>query len=234
MRHDGSDEKSTPAIRRFTRHSLAFVARTLVFGMVAIGTSGVAHAVSQPARPDSDDAVRMVDSIVAGGAEDADVPADFVDDIGYEPVPAAGTLINPNGGCSTPGAIGPEVFDTACRTHDLGYDVLRYAEQEGVRLNAQARFELDRRLYTDLLATCETPTCMATATAYFATVSANSIRQGYKAPHAEPTMPWVGLLLGVVTLGAVTGLRPVRRAMVRARSIAGTFPRTRLTLVEGI
>ncbi len=223
MRHHRSDRNATQAIGRFARPSLAFLARTLIFAMVAVATSGVAHAMSQPAVADSDDAVRIVDSIVAGHADVADVPSDFVDELGYQPVSSEGTLINPNGGCSTPGATGPERFATACRTHDLGYDVLRYAEQEGVRLGAQARFELDRRLYADLLATCETPTCTATATAYFATVSANSIRQGYKAPHAEPAMPWVGLMLAVVALGAVTGLAPVRVVMNRARLTVRRF-----------
>ncbi len=148
----------------------------------------------------------------------ASVPTSFDSNLSYRPVAVAGNLVNPNGGCSTPGRIGPESFDTACGTHDLGYDVLRFAEAEGDRLGAWARFNLDLLLYDDMLETCETVTCLATASAYYTAVTANSIRQGYKAPTEEPTVPWLGVWLIVVGLaltlpvgslgGAATKKRP--------------------------
>ena len=51
-----------------------------------------------------------------------------------------------------------------------------------------------------MLETCETVTCLATASAYYTAVTANSIRQGYKAPTEEPTVPWLGVWLIVVGL----------------------------------
>ena len=195
------------AIRRLCAAS--FLVRTAVIGVVTMGISGVAHAVIQPIGASSDE-VALVDSIVAGEAALDQVPSDFASDMGYTPVVASGTLIRPEGGCSAPGGDGPDRFDTACQTHDLGYDMLRHAEMEGARLGAMARFELDWKLYVDLLDSCERPGCTVTATAYFGAVSANSIRQGYKTPHEEPTAPWAALVASVVGLGALAGM-PVMR-----------------------
>lgn len=208
-------------VRVVTRLSAAsLIMRTLFLGVLTLVISGVVHTVAQPAR-DNSDATNLVESIAAGEANLDQVPPRFIGDMGYTPVPGAGTLRNPRGGCSTPGRIGPGRFEGACQTHDLGYDVLRYAEMEGTRLNAKARFELDWRLYVDLLGTCETATCALTATAYYCAVSANSIRQGYKAPHAEPTMPWIALVVGVLGLSAAGGL-PAMKAWADTVAPGGT------------
>lgn len=201
--------------------STSFVMRTLVLGAVTVCISGIAHAVAQPAR-DNSDATRLVESIVAGDADIDLVPAEFASDMGYTPVPASGNLRNPNGGCSTPGAVGPDRFAGACQTHDLGYDLLRYAEIEGTRLAASARLELDWKLYVDLLQTCETATCSLTATAYYCAVSANSIRQGYKAPHPEPTTPWMALVVGVLGISAASGLPAMRERFDRDEDRSGS------------
>lgn len=183
---------------------LRVVGRTVVFGSAAIVASGVGHALFHPVRDESGEAARVVASMIHQRATLNMVPTSFDAELGYEPVVEVGVLLNPNGGCSTPGQIGPGSFTTACRTHDLGYDMLRFAEVTDARLGAWARLGLDRRLYRDLLRTCETVTCRATATVYFTAVTANSIRQGYVAPTAEPTMPWVGVALSVVGLAMVT------------------------------
>jgi len=184
----------------------SFVTRTLLLGLVAIVISGAAHAIAQPARDESGETTDLVESMVAGDAQAHQVPTGFVDDMGYTPQPASGTLLNPSGGCSTPGEVGPGGFSEACQIHDLGYDVLRYAEIEGERFSAAARLKIDWAFYGDMLKTCETATCRLTATAYFTGVSANSIRQGYKTPHAEPTTPWVALALAVFGMGAAGSL----------------------------
>ena len=188
----------------------SFIVRTLVIGLLALTVSGLAHAIAQPALGDQD-AENLVKSIVAGEADLNQVPNQFIADMGYTPVASSGTLRKPEGGCSTPVELGPDPFDSACQTHDLGYDLLRYAEREGTRLQARARLELDWRLYVDLLQSCGTPTCSAKATAYFCAVSANSIRQGYKAPHAEPTTPWMALVVGIFGLSTAAAL-PATRA----------------------
>ncbi len=84
--------------------------------------------------------------------------------------------------------------------HDFGYDILRYAERRGTRVGPWARFDLDRHLYGDLLKVCDSATCRATATVYYAAVTLNSIRQGYVAPTDEPTVPWAAAAVGVVGL----------------------------------
>jgi hypothetical protein len=148
--------------------------------------------------------------MVAGVAQVNQVPTDFVGDMGYTPATASGTLLHPFGGCSSPGEVGPDRFSEACQIHDLGYDVLRYAEIEGERFSAKTRFKIDWAFYGDMLKTCETATCSLTATAYFSVVSANSVRQGYKTPHAEPTTPWMALAVAIFGLGAAGGLPAVK------------------------
>jgi hypothetical protein len=206
------------AMRAIGRLSTAsFVTRTLLLGLVAIVISGIAHAIVQPGRDNSKEASDLVESIVAGEAHLDQVPVDFVGEMGYTPIPASGTLLNPFGGCSTPGEAGPDRFSEACQIHDLGYDLLRYAEMEGVRLGAKARLELDWKFYLDMLKTCETPTCSLTATAYYGGVSANSIRQGYKTPHAEPTTPWMALAASVFGLSIAGGL-PAMKARIETET----------------
>ena len=173
--------------------------RVVVIGFAALVVSGIGHAFLHPARNEPSDAARLVSSLIEKRATLANVPTSFDSNLGYRPVAEAGTLVDPNGGCSTPGRISPASFDTACRTHDLGYDVLRFAEVDGDRLGAWARFDLDLRLYADMLEPCETVRCQATAAAYYTAVTANSIRQGYKAPTEEPTVPWLGV--GLIVLG---------------------------------
>ena len=174
--------------------------KTFVIGFAALVVSGIGHALFHPVQTESTEAARLVSSLAEGRADLDVVPTNFESELGYRPILEGEALVNPRGGCSAPSRIGPKAFDTPCRTHDLGYDTLRYAEATGIRLGAWARLDLDRRFYADLLQTCETVTCKATATAYFTAVTANSIRQGYKAPMAEPTMPWVGVALGVVVV----------------------------------
>jgi len=178
--------------------------RIAILGLTVIVASGIGHSLFHPVRDDSREAAQVVTSLVDGSATLASVPANFKEEIGYQPVAAAGALVNPSGGCSTPGGIGPESFDTACRVHDFGYDMLRYAEGTSPRLGAWARFDLDQHLYADLLQTCDTVTCRGTATVYYTAVTVNSIRQGYVAPTTEPAIPWVVVAVVVVGLAMVT------------------------------
>lgn len=177
--------------------------RVVGFGLIALVSSGIGHLLFHPVRNPSPEASQAVASLVGGYALLDTVPGNFERELGYRPVEAAGTLLNPNGGCSTPGGAGPGFFDDACRVHDFGYDVLRYAERTDSRLGASARFNLDQHLYADLLQVCTTLTCRATATAYYTGVTLNSIRQGYAAPTTEPIIPWAGLAVAVIGLGAI-------------------------------
>ena len=177
--------------------------RVVVLGWIALITSGIGHTLFHPVRNPSPEAALTVASLGGGYSVLDTVPGTFEGELGYQPVAAGGTLLNPNGGCSTPGGIGPGSFDDACRVHDFGYDLLRYAERTDSRLGASARFQLDQHLYTDLLRVCTTVTCRATATAYYTGVTLNSIRQGYAAPTSEPIVPWTGLAVAVIGLGVI-------------------------------
>ena len=189
---------------RLVRRPTPLLIRIAILGLIAIAASGIGHVLVNPAGGDSSEPATVVTSLVGGEATLDLVPAGFQDQLGYLPVPEAGTLVNPNGGCSTPGGLGPATFATACRVHDFGYDVLRYAEGTGARVGPWARFDLDRRLYADLLQTCDTLTCGTTATVYYTAVTLNSIRQGYVAPRTEPIIPWAGTVVGVLGLATVT------------------------------
>jgi len=194
-----------------------------VIGCAALAISGIGHALFHPARNEPNDSASLVGLLTEERATLASVPTNFDSALGYQPIAVAGNLVDPEGGCSTPGQIGPESFDTACRTHDLGYDVLRLAEAEGDRLGAWARFDLDLLLYTDTLETCETFRCRATATSYYTAVTANSVRQGYRAPTEEPTLPWLAVVLVVLGLALIppAGLRRRRRLRKRLEALPG-------------
>jgi hypothetical protein len=199
------------------------LARILMIGCLAIAISGVGHVLANPARDESTEMASLVSRLAEGSDQTRPVPDDVASSLGYEPVAAGGRLTKPTGGCSTPIPLGPDVFEEACRTHDLGYDLLRSAEEDGHRLGVWARFELDRRLYLDLLSTCETLRCRTAAATYYTAVTTNSIRQGFGAPTDEPTTPWVGVGLLVVCFALLSDPRGGLRAM------AGRFTRDTLT-----
>ena len=209
---------SIPRIRRLTR----VPKRVTLFGSIVILASGIGHIWRHPVG-DSSESRQIVTSLVEGQATLELLPEGFEDELGYRPIWAEGTLVHPRGACSTPGGVGPDSFETACRVHDFGYDILRYAERRGTRIGPWARFDLDRHLYGDLLRVCDTATCRATATLYYAGVTLNSIRQGYVAPTDEPTVPWAAAAVGVVGLAAAPIERFTRKqATIEALCRAST------------
>jgi phospholipase A2-like protein len=116
-------------------------------------------------------------------------PAGFTAVMGYEPVPTRmtdGTLRSskPSGACSAPGGGGPFGFETACKVHDYGYDLLRYAGATGEWLPPAARRQLDDMFGRDLHAHCRATrhglaafACHIAADAFSAAVAFNSWRQ---------------------------------------------------------
>lgn len=202
-----------------TARPMRLLARTVLIGCLAMVVSGIGHMLANPAPEESPEVADVVDRLAAGSHEIGPVPPGLATDLGYEPVVQGGKLTKPTGGCSTPIPLGPVIFEEACRTHDLGYDLLRNAENSGQRLGAWARFELDRRLYLDLLSTCETLSCRTAAATYYTAVTTNSIRQGYGAPTDEPATPWVGVGLIVICFALLSDPRGGLRA--KAGRLAG-------------
>ena len=135
------------------------------------------------------------------------IPTDFEFVIGYRPTVVDGFLANPDGGCSSPVTL-PAEFDSACKAHDLGYDVLRYADRSGEPLGPWARQAIDAHLGTRMHHACGSRTdavaragCLTMADIAIGFVDANSWRQGYVTPGPEPigiycaAALFVGLLL---------------------------------------
>lgn len=151
-------------------------------------------------------------------------PADFAAAMGYSPVTEPGftsteVLADPDGDCSSPVPL-PSSFDAACRVHDLGYDMLRFARDSGQELGPDARRELDAMLARHLRATCESdaaqsdPSCMPAAHLATTFVRLNSWRQGYRIPISESPASFL-MVAGLGALPVVLGAWAVRRAARR-------------------
>jgi hypothetical protein len=137
------------------------------------------------------------------------VPAGFPAVMHYTPVAtrmADGVvrLAKPDGACSAPGGGRPFGFERACKVHDYGYDLLRYANASGQVLTGEARRQLDGMFDHDLHAQCRATShglarlgCGAVAEAFGAAVAFNSWRQHYGNPGKEP-LPRLALGLAVL------------------------------------
>lgn len=106
-----------------------------------------------------------------------------------------------DGSCSVPG--GYAGFADACRTHDLGYDLLRYASETGRPLGPWARLGMDRRFHHDMLSTCHGFGCRVLAHVYWLGVGLNSVRQGFTTPTKEPIAPWAMAAMLVIAVAAM-------------------------------
>jgi hypothetical protein len=160
------------------------------------------------------------------------VPADFAVVMGYRPVlaPATGGHPSPSradGGCSSPFGGTRYGFTPACRQHDLGYDLLRYADIKGQPLGSWARRSLDDRFATQTRARGHGAGGPVTAGIYTAVVRFNSWRQGYGAPVAEPAAALTVPAGAGVATAVLVALVPAPRR--RHRPLLTPKPRVRST-----
>jgi hypothetical protein len=86
----------------------------------------------------------------------------------------------------------PAEFITACRAHDLGYDVLRYAERRHAPLGPWGRQAIDAVFQARIHAACQDRAdtmsetgCEVMATVATTGVDLNSRRQNYATPEPE-------------------------------------------------
>ncbi|EXG80235.1 phospholipase A2 [Cryptosporangium arvum DSM 44712] len=146
---------------------------------------------------------------VPGGAL---VPGDFGEVMGYWPVREHGNWVTPEGACSAPTGATRYDFSGACKAHDLGYDLLRYAARIGEPLGPWAREAVDAAFGRAMEARCRavggSGSCRAAAAVYHGVVVANSWRQDWREPRPEPWVPWVfvalALTLAPVAVNAVS------------------------------
>lgn len=160
----------------------------------AAGFAAVVYLLSAPAAdaagPTPRPAAAAVRALTTPGTVAA-IPADFRAVAGYTPARVDGMLVAPHGSCSSPVPL-PAEFDTACKAHDLGYDLLRYADRTGAPLGPWARQELDRALAERMHTACaQRPQplprarCAVLAEAAEIAVDLNSMRQDYGVPVVE-------------------------------------------------
>ncbi|MCT2588055.1 hypothetical protein [Actinophytocola gossypii] len=160
------------------------------------------------------------------------LPADFTEVTGRDPVHLEapdGTIraVHPGGGCSSPWGDTRWDYSVGCKAHDLGYDMLRYAEAKGQPLAADLREHLDDRLSLDMHAQCDLnprgspASCEVVAALYTVGLVVNSWHQRWGPPKNEPVGVWsiamvVILLLIVVRAPAVIRRGPRRHLPRRA------------------
>ena len=220
---------------------------TVASGSVGTAISASTHTVSMASQRARTAADASFDTLAAGTAADdaielitapstpsdvlKHIPPDFSKVMGYTPTVghlANGTTIaiNPRGGCSVIGGGRPFDLDVACKAHDLGYDLLRYAHRRGADLGPQARHLVDDKFGADLYAQCTTlysgsraDACDVMAASFDAAVGFNSWRQQFGAPVAAAgtmrTIGVVGLGLILVYFMLRSLLRATTRTVVR-------------------
>ncbi|MEV6427415.1 hypothetical protein [Nocardia sp. NPDC051463] len=241
-RQAGTESAATEARPRSARYrrGAALTAAALTTMAATVVLAPATHAaVTGP--PVENVVVGAAVSVLSAGDADAvsAIPDDFAARFGYRPSLVDGLLANPRGECSSPVTL-PAEFDTACKAHDLGYDLLRYADQRGEPLGPWARQALDSTLGLHMHEACDTRTdpfsrarCQAMATIASTFVDINSRRQGYGAPVAESLWStadsqanrsfsgWLALLIGGGVLGlaaagaALAGVTPSLRRPTR-------------------
>lgn len=235
----GTSLSPSAATSSATRRAAALTAAALttMAAGVFLAPAPQAAAASAPTPVESSMASAAVTELTSGGpGSTAAISDDFTAQFGYRPSTVDGMVVNPRGDCSSPVTL-PAEFETACKAHDLGYDLLRYAEQRGEPLGPWARRALDSTLDRHMHEACDSRVdsfsrarCNAMASLAFTFVDLNSRRQGYGAPvvesvfgaaDADSATSWkmLGVLgAGVAGLGAVLTVRNKKRV----RSSAGS------------
>lgn len=199
------------------------ISRTLM--CVAAATAAVAAttgaASTQPATDRTSPIAVAVHALVTEPAAAAalTIPRDFPSVMGYRPRVQDAMAENPRGDCSSPVPL-PSEFDSACKAHDLGYDLIRYAAATGTTVDPQWRRAIDAQLKTRMHAACVDRTddgprqvCDAAASVAATAVDLNSWRQSFGAPVSEPAMPYAlgGAAVALMALAAMPAGRYLRR-----------------------
>ncbi|MEV0245806.1 hypothetical protein AB0H76_04345 [Nocardia sp. NPDC050712] len=227
---DSSLANTSPAARggrTKLRRGAAATAVALTTMAATVTFAPVTHAAAADPRIENASAAAAVLDLTSGGPGSADrLPADFRAVVGYQPGTERGLLVNPSGDCSSPVPL-PDEFELACRTHDLGYDLLRYADYSGAPLGPWARQAVDSMLDRRMQEACTTrgtsigrAQCFAMADIADAFVDLNSRRQDYGAPIPESGLnSWHFGIFALAGLG-LTALLAFARSLFTRRTPA--------------
>jgi Prokaryotic phospholipase A2 len=198
----------TAGRNRRWRRMLARLAAALVTACLAAGLGTFTRPVAAPAGRAAPAAYATEDARISGrslaellaGTGPAHRPQvltwpAFRRMMGYTPTVArlagSGTVrsVKPTGSCSSLLGATPFDFGLACKAHDLGYDLLRFASRSHRPAGPAARQLLDAQFERDLHAQClatqhgpARTACDVLAAAYAGGAKLNSWRQRYGAP----------------------------------------------------
>ncbi|MBY4128875.1 hypothetical protein HQO83_10790 [Rhodococcus fascians] len=205
-------------MNRNTSRILMCIAAATVAVTATTGAASHPPSTPDPAAPVAVAVHALVtDSAVAATRA---IPVDFAPMMGYRPMVLDDVVENPHGDCSSPVPLPPE-FDSACKAHDLGYDLIRYAAETGTAVDPQWRRAIDAQLELRMHAACTARTddgsrraCDIAASVATAAVDVNSWRQSFGAPVAEPALP--------ITLGGAAGVLTVLSALLAVQFLRRT------------
>ncbi|HEX6358563.1 phospholipase A2 [Actinophytocola sp.] len=207
---------------------------------IVLAAAGFAVVASRPGppqyRPPTGDVAKAERAIedqldpTSGRDPIAELPADFSKVSGREPVhmkaPDGTTrAVHPDGGCSSPWGATQWDYSVGCKAHDLGYDLLRYAEAKGQPLSPELRERLDDRLSEDMYAQChynpkDSPgACELVAGIYTVGLVVNSWHQRWGPPRNEPVGVWSVAMVVIMLLIVARAPGLVRRRPARVRLV---------------
>jgi hypothetical protein len=184
----GTKPKPTTIAR--PRPAASAAARNLTRDSFSTSASPVRSTARVAAAPAGDHG-KLMNAYLTGARRP---PADFEKVMGYKPyliqTKHGPRMQDPHGYASAPGKIGPvKEFDKAAKTHDYGYDLLRYHARKGTPLGPEARKAADALFRKDLFNYANDQKGLkdrwkyrAWAQTYATAVELNSRVQGYKAP----------------------------------------------------
>ncbi len=210
---------------------LALAAGFLV--VATMGGWGKTESMTEIGHPQAALAIRAVTAHQPNAA--VQLPADFRAVMGYLPTIERNRPIRADGGCSSPFGGTQYHFTADCKQHDLGYDLLRYADLKGQPLGEWARKAVDHRFAEQTRSRCGGFGCQIASGFYTAMVDFNSWRQGYGTPVVEPISRLIlpagaglatALLLGLLPLPRTspplgTGISTLARTGARRVPTAG-------------
>lgn len=183
----------SPSSRRRSSHGKLAAVLGLAALVLSPAATSAAHTADAGDLPlPTEPALRAATLLAADTPGTEYFSPELVESLGYQPVIVGGIAERADGDCSSPVAL-PAGFDDPCKTHDLGYDLLRVAHDDGQRIPPGLRHALDLQLERRMHASCtaaeadpdDLAGCHLAATAAAAAVDANTIRQGDGTPVHE-------------------------------------------------
>lgn len=192
--------KSTTTKPRSPRRKVAVALSIAAIAFNPAGVGSATAAEPEPVQaPVTSESLRAAGELAAGTPGTGYFAPETIVALGYEPGVADGVAMRPDGDCSSPVEL-PESFDNACRTHDLGYDLLRIANDHGAPIPEGLRRSLDSQLGARMHASCGgsgNAGCHMVAAAAEAAVAANTIRQAGGTPVHEELPDILASLTGI-------------------------------------